>query len=327
MNQQIHVLMCCHNGESFVAEQLQSIFAQRRNVDIVHVHDFASTDATLDCVRHASRSSNVKVNLSRYSDVPGASLSFFRALSALSLVILDEDIVFLADQDDIWLPNKTEVVLSELERQAQSLPKEWAIFHDVQVVGRGLEVIRPSYYTGNPFEVPRDLDPRLLLLANPVIGHTLAVSGSLIRRMLRMARPDGYLMHDWALVLFASRFGRICFVPETLSLYRQHEANVLGAYGRRSRLETFGRITRFSDDVVQQAIVFIHDAASEADRFDHISVTDSQLFRLGRRFPWITYPVLALQALLKGPTVKRRGLGVFIALQGIRRLFDRNHKR
>jgi rhamnosyltransferase len=319
--------MCCHNGESFVAEQLRSILAQRRAVDVVHVHDFASTDGTLARLESAAQASTVEVHLNRHPDAPGASLSFFRALAILSPLILDEDVVFLADQDDVWLPNKTEVVLRELARQVQSWPGEHAIFHDVQVVGRGLELLRATYYTGDPFAVPRDLDPRLVLLSNPVIGHTLAVTGSLIRRVLRMARPDRYLMHDWSLVLFASRFGRICCIPEALSLYRQHEANVLGAYGRRGRLETVGRISRFSDEVVQQAIAFIHDTASDADRMAHVSPTDRQLFRLARRFPWIGYPVLALQALLLGPTIKRKGLGVFIALQGVRRSLGLGYKR
>ncbi len=319
--------MCCHNGESFVAEQLRSILAQRRAVDVVHVHDFASTDATLACVDQEARASTVEVRVTCHPDAPGASLSFFRALALLSPLIRDEDIVFLADQDDVWMPHKTEAVLYELARQAQLQTGDHAIFHDVQVVGRELEVLRPTYYTGDPFAVPRDLDPRLLLLANPIIGHTLAVTGSLIRRVLRMARPERYLMHDWSLVLFASRFGRISFIPETLSLYRQHEANVLGAYGRRSRRKTVGRITRFSEEVVQQALAFINDTAGEAGPAAYASSGERRLFRLVRRIPWTSYPILALQALLLGPTGKRKGLSVFIVIQGVSRLLGLRPKK
>lgn len=112
----VHVLMCCHNGGTFVGEQLQSIIDQKPPVDAIHIHDFGSKDQTVHHIETIASKSRVPIHLSRHADVPGASLSFFRALKILSEDLASEDVVFLSDQDDVWLPGKTASVLNILEQ-------------------------------------------------------------------------------------------------------------------------------------------------------------------------------------------------------------------
>lgn len=315
----VHVLMCCHNGERFVREQLASIAAQERPVQMIHVHDFASRDGTVQVVEAFAHGSAAPVALTCHADAPGASLSFFRALASLAASLANDDVVLLADQDDVWLPHKTRKLLAAFE----TIPEpERAVFHDVIVVDSELAELRPTYYTGNPFALPRDLHHDRLLLASPVIGHTLVVSAPLVQRVVRMARPQRYLMHDWSLVLFASRFGRIGFVPEALSLYRQHSANVLGAYGRRRLRDVLRRVGGFSDAVVQQALAFTHDIEPAAGECRQRGRVDRWLQALSRRAPSAAYGVLAASAFVLGPTLQRKGLAIFIAAHGIRRSFN-----
>ena len=42
----LHVLLCSHNGARFIAQQIASIRAQSRAVDVIHVFDHASQDGT-----------------------------------------------------------------------------------------------------------------------------------------------------------------------------------------------------------------------------------------------------------------------------------------
>jgi glycosyltransferase involved in cell wall biosynthesis len=315
----VHVLMCCHNGEAYVGQQLKSILDQEPPVDSIHIHDFGSKDETVLCVENMSANSRVPIHSTYHSDAPGASLSFFRALKMLSEELADEDIVFLSDQDDVWLPGKMASVLSALKESHTHGTTEFAIFHDVKVVDCDLNVVRPTYYTGNPFSVPRDLNPDRLLLANPVVGHTLAVSAPLIQRLVRMATPDKYLMHDWALVLFASRFGQLVFLPRALSLYRQHENNVLGAYGRRSYRDILRNVLRFSERVVKQALAFIEDTQREPPGELRRSITEERLGRYASRGVGAACAVLAVSAIRFGPTWQRKALAFFIADYGLRR--------
>ena len=56
--------------------------------------------------------------------------------------------------------------------------------------------------------------------------------------------PAACFMHDWWIALTASCFGVIDFVPESLSQYRQHGANVLGARASGSLKDCRERINR-----------------------------------------------------------------------------------
>jgi glycosyltransferase involved in cell wall biosynthesis len=315
--------MCCHNGEAYVLDQLRSILEQVPPVTRVVVHDYASTDNTVAYIDAAAQQSPIPIEVNRHSHAPGASLSFFRALDLLSPELGDNDLVMLCDQDDVWLPGKTAAMFGAFGSSDDGPMSVRVAFHDVQVVDQSLEALRATYYGGNPWALPRDLDAERLLLGSPVIGHTMTVSAPLVKLVLRSARAERYLMHDWALVLFASRFGDIRFVPKVLSLYRQHASNVLGAYGRRSVWKTFSRVIRFSDAVVQQALSFSADAAL-AQSMGHRAVQmDRRLAESTGHNDWRVYARLALSALLRGPTPQRKGLGLFIVGHGLRRALTR----
>ena len=54
--------------------------------------------------------------------------------------------------------------------------------------------------------------------------------------------PAACFMHDWWIALTASCFGVIDFVPESLSQYRQHGDNVLGARASGSLKDCRGKL-------------------------------------------------------------------------------------
>ena len=319
-----HVIMCCHNGEKFVEEQLLSIMAQSMPIDHIHIFDFASTDATCDTIRQfvAAKRTSV-ISLVEQLDAPGASLSFFRAFDLVISKVEDRDCVFLCDQDDVWLPKKSKTVVAAIERLFDTSTSDHvAVFHDVEVVDERLTRLRRTYYTGDPFRIPRDLAPDRLLLANPVIGHTLAISGTLLKTVSHNVRGARYLMHDWATVLVVSRVGRIAFVPEVLSLYRQHSANVLGAYGRRTGFEIFGRTIAFALRVVDQSLAFSADLRRLRGGANHrgelpLSRIDRALAVVAPNVSWLAFPLLATYAVVRGPTLKRRLLGPAMLLAAL----------
>jgi glycosyltransferase involved in cell wall biosynthesis len=301
-----HILICCHNGALFLKEQIDSIINQQSSDFVIHIHDFASTDGTFEIADKFHIDFQELVIVTRHGDAPGACLSFFRAIKSLAELIRDDDCIFFVDQDDVWLPSKLMLVRREFKQQLQlTLSGYLVVFHDVAVVDENLNELRPSFYTGNPFSIPRDLECDRLLLANPVIGHTMAVSGKLLHRVSRIHNPSDYMMHDWATVLFASRLGAIYFIPEKLSLYRQHSSNVIGAYGRRKRSAVFGRLLKFSSSVCIQARAFAFDLGASFVKEPVIKILATKSHAYG-------CVKLAIIAFLKGPTLKRKLLGLFI---------------
>lgn len=102
----ISVCLAAYNGSRYIAEQLESILRQLGEDDEVIVVDDGSADATADVV---SRMNDARVVLVRADQNNGYVSTFERAISLAS-----RDVIFLSDQDDIWVPGRVELMLGAL---------------------------------------------------------------------------------------------------------------------------------------------------------------------------------------------------------------------
>lgn len=147
----LHVLLCSHNGAPFIAQQIASIRAQSRAVDVIHVFDHASEDGTREVLAQlAQDASEAPLELHWVDNAPGPALSFFNAMAQLAPKVGAGDCIFLADQDDVWLPGKVAAMLDA----AAGLPQPWALFHDVQVVDEALAPCSPLSTPATPMPCP-----------------------------------------------------------------------------------------------------------------------------------------------------------------------------
>ena len=121
--------------------------------------------------------------------------------------------IFLADQDDVWLPNKVEVMLAHLQ------VADLAVC-DCKVVDSQLNLLKPSFFA------LRHSGPGIVhnLLRNSYLGCCIAFR----RRLLKYALPfpPSLPMHDWWLGLIAETFGTVVFIDQPLVMYRRHGGNV-----------------------------------------------------------------------------------------------------
>ncbi len=309
------VVLCSHNGAGFIEEQINSILQQNGRIDRIHVHDFASTDGTTAILARLEQRHGDRICVALHPDAPGALQSFVRALRLVAPALDDNALVFLADQDDVWLPNKLETVTQVLAERRLSPATPFVLFHDVKVVDGSLQVMRPTYYTGNPFQVPRDLHFTRLVLANPAIGHTMLISVPLLRLLVAWPDTERYLMHDWLAALIASRLGRIEYIPQALSLYRQHDSNVLGAY--RKRRISPARLLRFTDNLVIQAGALAQATRDLSARHGSAGQKISPVERLCRHGYRRGALALAATAFARGPTWQRKAIGVLLLIRAI----------
>lgn len=309
-------ILCSHNGARFIAAQIDSILGQNVGIDAIHVHDFGSSDTTLAIAEASAASNPGRVHVTAHAEAPGAAASFMKALR-LTLPLLPPDaLVFFVDQDDVWLPHKTQALERELRSSEISLNDSVLIFHDVRVVDAELRVIRPTYYSGNPFRLPRDLNPASILMSNPAIGHTMVLSAPLARQVANWPDATCYLMHDWLALLVASRMGTIHFVDEALSLYRQHEANVLGAYRTDRRPARIAKLMRFADGLIRQAICF----SRSMDVVGHRSIESRPAMQLEsacRQGYRAAAAALAVAAFHHGPTWQRKAIGLILLVRAV----------
>ena len=101
----VSVAMCTYNGAKFIQEQLNSIARQTRKPDELIICDDASDDETVVLLYTFAELSDIKTHIYINKTNMGYTRNFEQALGLCS-----GDLVFIADQDDIWYPEKVETV-------------------------------------------------------------------------------------------------------------------------------------------------------------------------------------------------------------------------
>ena len=119
------VAMCTYNGAAYLEEQLDSIARQIRLPDELVVCDDNSSDESLRILRSFAARSAFPVRLHSNESNLGSTKNFEKAICLCS-----GDVIALADQDDVWHPEK----LAILEREFSSTPDVGLVFTDAEIV-------------------------------------------------------------------------------------------------------------------------------------------------------------------------------------------------
>jgi glycosyltransferase involved in cell wall biosynthesis len=100
--------MATYNGKEYIGEQLTTILVQLAADDEVIIVDDASSDGTLEVVRAFA---DARIKIVENGRNAGHVASFSRALS-----LARNDTLIMADQDDIWLPERVRLMVAALAR-------------------------------------------------------------------------------------------------------------------------------------------------------------------------------------------------------------------
>jgi len=215
---EIEVLLATFNGELYLSEFLASLCNQQGVRIHLRVSDDGSTDDTLAIVNSFK---NKFASCKIYSGPQkGPSANFFSLIEKSTY-----EFVALADQDDIWFPNK--LLNSILHFKAEHIP---------------------SLYTGSVCDLKGksqgyDLYPLpISIMRNRAQGCTMVFNGALRDLLLRI-NPDKLVMHDWAILLIAQLHGVIYFDSKPNMYYRIHRNNYIG------KSNYFFRLMRYTNSI------------------------------------------------------------------------------
>ncbi len=226
MTPQIVITLAAFNGAKFLHEQLDSLLAQTESRWHLLIRDDGSTDDTLEIIQNYSN------NDRRIQLLPGDGAATGSALGNFTILLeaafeLGAEYVFCCDQDDVWDPNKLELVLARLKQLEGEGRSPCLVHHDLAVVNETLEPLAGSFVQLMKLQSGDQHNPQRLISRNEVTGCAMACNRSLLEIALPVS--DQAVMHDWWLALCAGYFGRLAFVPDKLVKYRQHSANAIGA--------------------------------------------------------------------------------------------------
>ena len=215
-NIRVAVIIPTYNGEHYLQEQVNSILNQSFRNFILHIVDDQSTDQTAQIASSLAQKDN-RILFQQNPTRKGVINSINDALSSI-----DSDIYFLADQDDIWLPEKMAKQLEAL--QPDDVVMSFTNLSLVDEKGGSMEIDFWSSQEINPQEANH---AEIIAIKTMVTGCTMAFKKKLLEIALPI--PEQATMHDHWLSFFAVKIGRVVPIPEELVMYRQHSANVIGA--------------------------------------------------------------------------------------------------
>lgn len=221
----VSVAICTYNGSAFLRDQLESIAAQTRAPDELVVCDDHSTDSSVEIARDFASTVSFAVHVSVNSENLGSTRNFEQAIR-----LCEGDIIALADQDDMWLPEK----LKQLENAFILSPKLGLVFSDAELVDDQLHPTGRRLWQMLEFGVEEQQLIRkgealeVLLPGWFVTGATAAFSAK-FRELFLPIPLNLPLIHDGWIGAVISAVAEVRIIPEPLILYRQHAQQQVGA--------------------------------------------------------------------------------------------------
>lgn len=210
----ILIMLSTYNGEKYIREQLNSLYAQE-GVDIhILVHDDGSNDGTID-VLEQYRKTNGRMTILSESNI-GCADSFFTLIKYANNFGGNFSYYAFCDQDDVWLPNKLKVASEKLDTYSE-IRKLY--FSGAYYVDEKLNYIQEKV-------VCDKFDYKSCLYNQPALGCTMVFTKSLLECCARAPVPAPELHDAWMFLCVNYLPSRIIADNNPTVNYRQHGDNV-----------------------------------------------------------------------------------------------------
>lgn len=197
------------NGERFLKKQLDSIFSQLQEDDEIVVSDDNSSDKTLHILKsYGDRRMKISTNSKRVGVKKNLQIALKKS---------NNEVIVLADQDDIWLDNKLSVIRSCFEYSQPD--KAMTVLLNGLIINEEEAVQEKTL-----FELHKSRRGILKnIYRNSYMGCCLAFNRKVMDYVLDF--PDSIPMHDVWIGIVSEIFGEVKLITENTILYRIHNDN------------------------------------------------------------------------------------------------------
>ena len=216
----VKVIIAHFDGNQFIKQQIDSIFAQSyKNFDL-NVIDDNSDKNQLDYLLALRENFKKKINIKANPKNFGATYSFLYGL-------LDHDSKYSfyswSDQDDVWFSEKLSRAINLISKLDQNVPVLYCsrtnLFFEQK---RDTKKFSPLFLKPPSFSNA--------LMQNIGGGNTMVMNRAARNIILKAGYDIQVPAHDWwAYILITAVGGTIIYDTWPSLLYRQHAKNVIGA--------------------------------------------------------------------------------------------------
>ena len=228
------VAFCTYNGEKYIREQLDSIFNQTLPVDEIIICDDRSSDNTIAIIQEYQAKFPSIITLHINEENLRSVKNFEKAIS-----LCTNDIIFLSDQDDSWLPNKVEkyihffyenpnittIASNGFCMDDNSKPLDLYTIWDV-----------PGFL--NEEKIAFDYFKLITQVGNFVTGAAMAFRKSFVSNILPFPTLKDYHHDEW-IATIATSSNSFAFLEDKYFNYRVHSSQQVGgiSYAKTQKIK------------------------------------------------------------------------------------------
>jgi glycosyltransferase involved in cell wall biosynthesis len=214
----VAILLCTHQGQRFLEEQLDSFLNQTHT----NWHIWASDDASDDHTKKILLKFQKKIGIERLSIIDGPNIGFCANFLSLACnTDIGADFYAYSDQDDYWKSDKLERAIKFLESVPSSKPALYCtrtelVHEDGKHIGFSPLFTKPANFKN-------------ALMQNVGGGNTMVFNEAARLLLIKAGARVQVVTHDWWAYQLISGAGGIVFYDSYPSLfYRQHGNNLVG---------------------------------------------------------------------------------------------------
>lgn len=222
--EKIAILMATYNGEKYLREQIDSLFAQTCQDWHLYVHDDGSKDGTIAILREYAEKNPQKITLMDYPSQGGACKNFMSMLERV-----DAPYYMFCDQDDVWHNDKVEKSMIEMKATEQGLVDKPVVVHsDLRIVDDEKNILHQSFFRLANIH-PERISKYEEYVQNVVTGCTMLFNNKAKEVALNRSYHNATMHDSWVTLRTVAEGGIRRTIYSQLTDYRQHTDNVLGA--------------------------------------------------------------------------------------------------
>lgn len=225
----VQILMSTYNGESYVAEQIESLLRQDYDNLEILIRDDGSTDSTPFILDRYANLNKVIVIKDKNIGYPQC---FFELLRIASV---EAEYFAFCDQDDVWLPDKVSRSIELLKEIPKDTPSMYCSL--LKIVDENLNYLGIS----NIYPVKPSFNNAIV--ANIATGCTIVINQQAKYLVLKKI-PSTAHAHDFWIYRVIAAFGEFIVDFDSKILYRQHSSNTIGSQNYQFFLKWKKRIER-----------------------------------------------------------------------------------
>ena len=272
----ICIVLATYNGKKYLQEMLDSLVRQTRPADMMIAVDDGSTDSTMNILEQ--NLDRLPMEIVHSPKNMGHRAAFSTGLEEARHRLGTDDYVALADQDDIWLPDKLETLENEIGDAA-------LVYGDAEVIDGKGQKTAPSWRAYSNIDTHNSMK-RQIAGINNVTGCLTLFRASLLPTILPIS--ENVTVHDRWVAMHSLKNGGVKAIPKIVAQYRIHGNNAVGGARQPPMSETLATQQKWIEEILchRHELKLSHGEVRFAERLLELSLHRQNEAFIPSAIPW-----------------------------------------